>query len=127
MKENWKEFIKGAREEYNRMRLVSSLIFDNEKIYFNNHGFNHLIRKGRKLRDHKEIMERLKLLPYVIPILKGTKNTYQYKIDTEGKSIAHFWEIREQISSKRKKITVCVILRKLNEGRLHFFSVFNKQ
>jgi len=51
---NFRDFISKTKKEYKNIGYIKCPAFRNENIYFNRHGFNHLIRKERKLRDRKE-------------------------------------------------------------------------
>lgn len=125
-KENQEKFIEKAKSEYHKIGSVSCPAFDNDLIYFNKYGFKHLIRKGRKYREQDEQIWRLRLLPYAVVVLRNAKNIYRYKEDDNGKAKAYFWEFRAQVNIVYRKITLCIILRKLGNGKLHFFSVFDK-
>ena len=48
--EDFKEFIKKAKKEYKKIGHVECPAFRGEKVYFNNDGFNHLVRKGAFVR-----------------------------------------------------------------------------
>ena len=49
--ENWKEYIKEAKEEYKNIGYVECPAFGGESVYFNNYGFKHLVYKGKNPRE----------------------------------------------------------------------------
>ncbi len=117
------DFIKIARKEYKKIGYVECSAFSGEKIFFNKHGFNHLIRKKRKYRDKDEQIRRLALLPQAKIILISSKQFSTYKIsdkDISMNSKARFWSFIGKL--KGEKITV--IVRQINSGNKHFFSIF---
>lgn len=124
--DDWKKFLEESKKNYFKIGAVPCSALGNELVYFNKYGFKHLIRKGRKYRESSEQIWRMKLLPYTISVLKNAKKIYTHKEDDNGITIAYFWEIRYKISVENNIITLCVILRKLGIGKLHFFSVFDR-
>jgi hypothetical protein len=124
--EKWKKFFQKAKEDYYNIGVIPCSAFGGKPVYFNRNGFNHLIRKGRKHREQDIQIWRLKLVPYAVIALGNIKSIYQYREHTRGKSVACFWELRTKTKIMGKKIILCIILRKLCGGKLHFFSVFDR-
>jgi hypothetical protein len=116
------DYIRQAREKYSRIRSIQCPSFPVERINFTNKGFLHLIRKGRKLRSQSDQVRRLKLLPFIVPILENSTAIYKYEKNIIGSSVAHFWTIRGKINS----IKIRIIIRKINSEPLHFFSVMDE-
>ena len=123
MNKNWKNFIKENRKKYMDIKHIICPAFDNEEIYFNNYGFDHLIYKGKRRRPKKDAENRLSLVSKTSEILKNAKSIYKQKRSIKGQSVAHFWEVRNMDKSGK---VICIIIRKLNNGTKHFFSVFYK-
>ena len=120
----WKKFVEKSKKEYYKIGSISCPAFGSEKVSFNKYGWNHLIRKGRKFRDNMEQKERLELLPYVKNIISNTTSIYRDRITRSDYSCCYFWEIRRKVIHRSKHVTIHVIIRKKNDGRLHFFSIF---
>jgi hypothetical protein len=115
--------IESAKLEYKSIGYVECPAFDYEKVYFNRHGLKHLIYKGRIPRSLEEVTKRFNLIHYATSIIKKTN-----KIDNEekrimGDSTAYFWTIRNTINNH---LTIRIILRRLNNGVLHFFSIMSE-
>lgn len=119
-----------AKKIYSRIGHVKCPALQG-RVSFSRLGFNHLIRKGRIPRTKNEQKRRFVLLPYVENIVKNPTATIQYrkekikeKANRHGKkvlieSVAHFWTFIETI----RDCTVKVVIRQLNNGNKHFFSV----
>ena len=115
-KQNLEELINKAKSQYNALSSILCPALGDEPVVFNKYGWNHLIRKGRKLRNPKEQLRRVSLIQTAIKIISTCKNVQMYKADFDGNTVVEFWELRLE--------SVSVILRKRSNGKLHFFSVF---
>jgi len=90
-------------------------------VYFNADGIFHLRYDGaRKKRPIKEEYSKLSLLPLVIPVIKSTKEVAR---DTRiiGSKEIKYWALTMPVG--KSNIMIKVILRKIDGGRVHFFSV----
>ncbi len=123
MCENSKEIIKNIRQNYRKLESIECPAFNNEKVYFNHHGISHLIYKDRIPRDLKEIEKRYNFLLHVPKILKTTKIIDSEEKRVKNNSIAYFWTIKKKVSDT---LYLRIILRRLNNGVLHFFSVMSE-
>ena len=122
LEENWKEFVEKKHQEYKKIGCVECPAFGNEKIYFNRHGFNHLLRKEGIPRSRYEQHRRTALLPYAVKILSDATRSITYSTNIEENCLAQFWTFHSTIDSKKIKIVV----RQLGTGRKHFFSIYDK-
>lgn len=117
MEENWKKYIKNEKEKYKKIGYIECPAFKNEKIYFTNKGFNHLIRKNRKFRDLNEQIRRLELFSHVLNILKTSNKFNTYRITKKvlvidsiiNVSTAHFWSFKKKIGDRYIIVVVCQI------------------
>ena len=101
------------KSKYYSIRSIYCLALK-ETVCFNNYGFNHLIRKNRKYRTKTDRKRRFLLLNRVGIILgRGAVKDYVKK----GKK--KFWSIEYKNNF--------VILRKINNKELHFYSIFDKK
>ncbi len=119
LEKNWEEFIEKSKKIYKEIDYIKCPAFGGDKVFFNKYGFNHLIWKGRIPRPKNEQEERLSLLPSAIEIVRNSNQTYNYRETTLDKSRAHFWALKGFDGKKNLRI----IIRKKNNGPLHFFSV----
>jgi hypothetical protein len=82
----WNNFLREKEIEYSSIGYVKCPAFGNEKIYFTNTGFSHLVRKSRKQRDKNIQIRRLTFCLYAPGILgrSRTYNTHFKNIDGKG-------------------------------------------
>ncbi len=102
------------------MGFVSCPALGNEKVYFRQNGFKHLLYKGRKNRKMPDVIRRLKLLPRVKSIVMNRNVSVRYRCVGDKGSFCHFWSL--MFVYNLQKITV--IIRQINDGSKHFYSVF---
>ncbi len=93
------------------------------RVYFNRYGFNHLLRKNGSIRPISEVIERLSLLEKAVRMIRDLSNINEYKVTGTGKSKAHFWALIKKFEG----LEIKVVIRKVGNGRTHFFSVYAKQ
>ncbi len=119
MSEDFKKF----RNEYQKIGHLPCPAFNSENIYFNKHGLIHLFIKGRFPRKSGDIVRRIRIFPNVKVILNNENKITEYRTTRRGLSTAHFWTIKSKINNRIIK----VIIRQLNNGRKHFFSVMDEK
>jgi hypothetical protein len=102
------------------------------EIHFNRLGFQHIIhKKGRHIRESWIQVERFKLLPVAVRLVELTTTYQEYqaelvkmKIEQMGepvcrnKEVIH-WGLIAILDKKKVK----VILRKVGNGNIHFWSI----
>lgn len=120
--QDWKKYIEQAKRRYYAIGSVACPAFGGEEVYFNKHGFNHLIRKGKEFRSLGDQRRRIQLFPCVVKILESTPISY-YKVNIVDDYPAHFGTFKKEISA----VEVTVIVRQLGNKRKHFFSVMDKK
>ena len=79
-----------------------------------------MLRKLGKLRDRKEQVERLKLIQFAKVIIGDKDVELSMRVDERKNGAATFWSLTSCIGSNRVK----VVLRKIKDGKIHFFSIF---
>jgi hypothetical protein len=121
--ENWDEYLKNEEINYKKLGYVECPIFSHERVYFNDYGLNHLMYKDRIPRTKEEVRKRFGLLPYVSNILKNIKSVDSEEKSIRNQSIAYFWTIKHKVHDN---LRVRIILRRLNNGTLHFFSIMKE-
>ena len=101
-------------------------------VSFSSHGFNHLIyRKGRTERDRASQIMRFKLLTKAYELIRLTTTFQEYedtlkefrikkhKEKVSATKQVQYWGLIAIIGDRKIK----VILRKIGNGNLHFWSV----
>ena len=129
--EAYEKLRKDSELYYASIQLIQSPAL-NTKIIFSASAFNHIIYKNpRNERDKKTQMLRFKLLPLAVKLISFS-NTYQeyeetiqsFRIKKQKKRIflsksVVYWGIIAIIDGRKIK----VILRKVGNGEIHFWSV----
>lgn len=111
--------IQKMRNFYMKIGSIPCPAFNDEKVYFTDTGFSHLIEKNRKLRTKADRDRRFKLIEDIPLIIFNSKNYSIYRKSEIGGSVAHFWSIEDKFTK--------IIIRQIGLGNKHFFSVFNKK
>jgi hypothetical protein len=109
---------KEAWDFYSKLEPVLCHALNNKKVSFSNAGFRHLFYKGRRRRSPKDVFRRLKILPYAQDVIRSESAGIIFKTGTS----ANFWEIR----SRHKNRPIKVVIRQINGGSIHFFSIMDK-
>lgn len=104
---------------YEEIKSVVCPALENKPVSFTLSGFKHLIWKGRIIRPKHEQQERFLLIPLATRIIKDSTHIVDYRVSIIENSHVHFWAIKGEIEGKQ----IRVIIRKKNDGPLHFFSV----
>jgi hypothetical protein len=122
---------KNAKDLYSKIGKVWCPTL-NGYVYFNHAGFRHLLRKRGYLREEKEQIRRFSLLDTAKTIIEDPSVRALYspkktsrRIAQHGKKITEhtlvdFW----MLNKPNNKSAIKVIVRKMNHGRMHFFSVY---
>jgi len=127
MKKTFKLQFSEYKKLFKKLNRTLCPALQNEYVYYNNQGFNHIISKHRRYRSVNDAIRRICLLSFVESIIKETHSIHSYRISKSLNSIARFWEIQQKKVVAGELRTVSVILRKINEGNIHFFSVFDSK
>lgn len=120
--EHYKSKIDEYHQLYKNYKPVICPVLNNEEIVFNRYGFNHLIRKGTKLRPQDEVMQRFKLLPLASKIISSEISSLEYREEKRNGEIIKYWGLILEI----KKQKVKVVIRRINNGVKHFYSIMPK-
>ena len=111
-----KNRFKYYKNAYNCIKNKEINSIFNNKIIFNYKGFDHLIRKNRKLRTISDTERRFYLLKYI-------------KIVLENGSICEVRKLQKinfySINYKINKVNIFVIIKESNNN-FYFYSIFNK-
>jgi hypothetical protein len=112
--------INERKEFYYSVGHVPCKSLHGARVYFNRHGFNHLLRKNGSIRPINEVIERLSLLEKAVHMIRDLSNINEYKVMGTDKSKAHFWALIKKFDS----LEIKVVIRKVGNGKTHFFSVY---
>lgn len=122
-----KDIIEKYRGEYKKISpLYSKAIGD--KVYFNMFGFKHLIFKGKHRRDNKTIMNRLVLIPLIVPVIRSCEEEVEIRVRREmidGKKVKVTYYALEALVGK-SSARVRVVTRKVGSKGDHYFQSIMK-
>lgn len=115
-----KQVILKYKTFYQNIKSIRCPYFNNEPVFFNRKGFNHLLRKGREPRAFDILIKRLSLLLHCRFILTNNHVRVKYKVMGINNSIAHFWGFNARVNGKHSRL----VIRQTNDGQKYFFSLF---
>ena len=115
------DYILKQRAKYHKIKSIECMALSGEKIFFNRHGLNHLVRKEGHNRTFCDQKRRFGLLKYCKVILEDKDASVEYRFLEKGKTKAEFWGITSEIHGRR----IRVVVRRINGGNLIFLSIMN--
>ncbi len=125
---------KEAEDIYNRQSKIYSPFFK-ENIVLNSDGFHHLRYSARKERKKEEQVLKFILLPKGLHILKKATTVQEYRkilmpIGKRSKrdgsiqmKYVEWWGFIAIFMESKNKTKVRVVLRRIGQGNVHFWSV----
>ena len=122
-----KDIIEKYRAEYAKILPTYSEAIG-ENIHFNIFGFKHLIFKGRHRRENKAIMNRLVLIPLIVPVICNCDEEVEIRIRRENidsKKVKVTYYALEALVGK-KSARVRVVTRKVGVNGKHYFQSIMK-
>ena len=122
-KNTWREFIENAKTEYRKIGSIKCPAFDGDKVFFTERGFNHLIMKRGVRRSRFQQERRLNRVGQAVELVSKQNNIHSYRISVHEKSVARFWSLEGSLRGR----TIIVVIRQINYGNKHFFSVMDKR
>lgn len=112
--------------EYRRLQPTKCPLLNNELVFFNKNGFFHLTHDGRRrIRNPADQRMRLNLLPQVCKVIKDATafgspiRVIPAQDNKFGKAITYY-EIIYRTSPKR---CIAVVIRRIGNGQLHYYSI----
>jgi len=121
-----------ARNIYDARRIIRSPFFDDD-IVLNSDGFHHLRYSARRERSKEEQVLKFTLLPLGLQILKTATTLQEYrkllspvgnKSQRDGAVVMKLVEWWGFVAIfVKQEIKVRVIVRKVGDGNLHFWSI----
>ena len=121
------EIVKKYRSEYCCLRPINSKAID-DKVYFNMYGFKHLIFKGHHRRENKAILNRLILIPLIIPVIKNCEREVEIRQRYEtidGKEIrVTYYALEAKVGKDAARVRV--VTRKIGNKGHHYFQSIMK-
>lgn len=121
------DLIDECRDKYDLTKNIYCP-FMKEIVYFNNQGFHHATHDGRgHIRNEADARMRLHLLSCVNDVIERASHFVKPpelvpKIDPNNKTNKEiqYYELEYRFSATKQ---VIVVLRKIGNGRLHYYSI----
>ena len=105
---------------FQKNQKIDCPAFTGDTVILNAKGINHLIYKGNRSRREKSRIEtNIRLLPRAIEILKKSTFWQEESHYIREKTLYKFWAFEAVVNKRRVK----VIIRQVNKGKKHFWSV----
>lgn len=119
-----------AKRFYKTIGSLPCKALNNEHILFSRNGFEHLIRKDRKIRPIDDQIRRFKLLKYIRTTMNQStiidyreiikrKPFRTHKENIERQTVLRQWTLRNRIMNK----TIKVVVQQEGLGKKHFLSI----
>ena len=130
---NFHALVKTSRELYESTKEVACPFFGTN-VALTSDGFNHLLHKpNRQPRNVAEQRLKLRLLKKALQILEraGTVQEYRARLEKDGKpgrdgfsktKNVEYWGFHDIVGTE-VKILVRVVVRRVGDGKFHFWSV----
>jgi len=119
------EIVNKYKAWYVSLRPVKSKALG-QTVYFNMRGFKHLVFKGQHRRPSIAIINRLVLIPLIVPTIKNCDEILETRIRKEiidGKKTEVTYHALEAHVGK-ESVKVKVVVRKVGpKGKFFFYSV----
>lgn len=128
---NYEKIKENAENFYKKIGRINCPAFNNEAVYFNSEGFNHLIYKKKSERSKNDQITKFKLLPIAkeIILISTTFQEYdeglaeitrkRFKKRVKETVAVRYWGLVAIIRNRKVK----VIIRQVGNGQKHFFSI----
>jgi hypothetical protein len=99
-----------------------------EEVCFAGQGWKHLTRKGNgQRRNKKDIDMRLDLIGWAPEVIKRAKTVSKTEVRSQvfrvGKLPVTYYELRHIFHRKGKEYPVAVILRRISDQAVHYYSI----
>jgi|ERR1039458_91811 hypothetical protein len=124
------KLIEERRQRYNATKNTYCPLLK-EVVYFNNKGFFHITHDGRdRLRPEADARMRLNLIPHIDKVISHSTKLNRNpvlvpKTETKFNKELSYYELYHYLgrSKSKRKVGIIVVLRRIGNGRLHFYSV----
>lgn len=128
---NYCKIKENADSFYKKIGRINCPAFNNEAVYFNSEGFNHLIFKKKSERNKNDQITKFKLLPIARDIISISTTFQEYdeglveilrkkfKRKVKETCSVRYWGLVAILRNRKVK----VIIRQIGYGQKHFFSV----
>src|SRR3989344_7928522 len=125
---SYEELLREERLKYKETAVAHCPIIG-ANVHFTSKGFHHLLFDGTgRPRSKKMRMYRLGLLPLLKPVLFNATKIEKYippHYSAKLSQMVEYWNLKAVVG--KQKTVVTVILRKVGNGNITFYSIWKKQ
>ena len=125
-------FTEVGKREYERLmqlfdrNKITCPALGNRRVVMISNLINHLYYKGKVERDIEEIINRIRVMPFIPSIIQGEKD-YTKLIDVQKRSDKNYYEILGKGSIGNKEFAISVILTDTNKDDVLYISIFSNE
>jgi len=114
-----------VKDFYYGIKCVACPNLSDSVVVFNNNGFRHLIRKGKRPRSKQDQLRRFRLVRYAPSVLASKNAIIKEDVEktNDGATKAIFWKVSKRIGER----LVTTVIRKIGAGNQHFFSIYDQK
>jgi hypothetical protein len=95
----------------------------NDQVYFDDAGWRHLLYKDRGRRPIADQIRRFKLLNRAVKVISEADVESESRTTKSNGQVRCFWPLE----MGDEDLLITVIVRQINHGRKHFYSVMDKK
>ena len=125
-------FTEVGKREYERLmqlfdrNKITCPALGNRRVVMISNLINHLYYKGKVERDIEEIINRIRVMPFIPSIIQGEKD-YTKLIDVQKRSDKNYYEILGKGSIGNKEFAISVILTDTKKDDILYISIFSNE
>lgn len=125
-------FTEVGKREYERLmqlfdrNKITCPALGNRRVVMISNLINHLYYKGKVERDIDEIINRIRVMPFIPSIIQGEKD-YTKLIDVQKRSDKNYYEILGKGSIGNKEFAISVILTDTKKDDILYISIFSNE
>jgi hypothetical protein len=127
-----------AKQIYSKIGRVSCPFFNGELVVFNRKGFNHLLRRGPKVRPKKDSLIRLRLIEFAESIIKNLDGNVvvEFRDDYEVERLVNRSgnKVKEKVLAKSwgfittiDNSEITLVIGQIHGGQKEFLSIMAKK
>ena len=125
-------FTEVGKREYERLmqlfnrNKITCPALGNRRVVMTSNLIKHLYYKGKAERENDEIINRIRVMPFIPSIIQGEKD-YTKLIDVQKKRNESYYEIIGKGSIGNKELAISVILSDTKKDDILYISIFSNE
>lgn len=125
-------FTEVGKREYERLmqlfnrNKITCPALGNRRVVMTSNLIKHLYYKGKAERENDEIINRIRVMPFIPSIIQGEKDCTKL-IDVQKNDKKNYYEILGKGSIGNKELAISVILTDANKDDVLYISIFSNE